>query len=62
MRQRMTTGLLAFALAALALFGAFLGEGWDGYSIGLVVVAVALVALGIAALMTLRQKGPQTLP
>lgn len=55
-RQRMTTAALGLALALLALFGAFLGDGWDGYSVGLVVVAAVLVALSAAALLALRKR------
>lgn len=55
-RQKMTTAFLAFALALLAGLGASAGDGWDGYSIALAVVALVLVALGTAALMSLRKK------
>lgn len=55
-RQKLTTALLAFTLALFAGFGAWAGGGWDGYSIALVVVALVLVVLGAAALMSLRKK------
>lgn len=57
-RQKLTTALLAFALALLAGFGAWAGDGWDGYSIALAVVALVLVVLGAAGLMSLRKRTP----